>query len=387
MIDRKLFVARMRSGIAREVRAFLTGLGYLEVETPILASEILPEATIASFRTRFESPFHAATDLYLLPSPELWMKQLLAAGSGSIFQLSRCFRNAEQIGRIHNPEFTMLEWYTVGGDYFSEIAVAERLFEALLTLTEPSPAQTAPRGSPFAGTAAHRTPEWRRGSSSEDDARASRSTAASTGDDPFGDLRPPFRRMSMEEAFERYAGVALAGCEGVAAMAAEARRVGVLRDVDGERSEAAPESWESLFNRIFVQLVEPALPQDRPLVLYDFPANVPSLARRKPGTPWCERWELYARGCELANCYSEEDDPERVAAFMREEAATIASRGETVAASAGFAECFGAGFPRSSGVALGFDRLAMLLAGEGSLEGVIFFPFADIIRAHSGNTR
>ncbi len=340
----------------RAIRDHFSGEGYLEVETPILAPGVIPESNISSFRTRFASPFHPEAELYLLPSPELWMKQLIAEGSGSIFQLSRCFRNAEQIGRLHNPEFTMLEWYTLDSDYLREIETTERLFERLL------PPMGARKEPPDA--------------------------------DPFADVRPPFRRMSMEEAFGRYAGIDLGACESREAIEAAARRVGALPaaapgapgSADGSEEShgpAGPETWESLFNRIFVAIVEPSLPQDRPLVLYNYPANIPSLSRRIPGTPWSERWELYARGCELANCYSEETDPDRIATFFEQEARRLAALGSPVRTESRFPEFFGPSFLRSSGVALGVDRLVMLLAGERDLGGVILFPFSAILPGHS----
>jgi len=340
----------------RSIRDFFSSEGYLEVETPILAPALIPESNIASFRTRFASPFHPESELYLLPSPELWMKQLIAEGSGSIFQLSRCFRNAEQIGRIHNPEFTMLEWYTIDSDYLREIETTERLFKRLLP--PETDRDTHPDG------------------------------------DPFGDLRPPFRRMSMQEAFGRYAGIDLAVCESLEAIETAARSIGVLppaaKGAPGlaassqeEVGSAESETWESLFNRIFVSRVEPSLPQDRPLVLYNYPANIPSLSRRIPGTPWCERWELYARQSELANCYSEETDPDRIAAFFEQEARRLAALGSPVHTDSRFPAFFGPSFLRSSGVALGVDRLVMLLSGEHDIGGVILFPFSAILRGHS----
>jgi len=356
LTERKLAVARLRAEAMRSIRDLFSGEGYLEVETPILAPGLIPESNIASFRTRFASPFHPESELYLLPSPELWMKQLIAQGSGSIFQLSRCFRNAEQIGRIHNPEFTMLEWYTVGSDYLREIQTTERLFERLLP--PKSDRDPAPEG------------------------------------DPFEDLRPPFRRLSMEEAFSRYAGIDLAACESLEAIEAAARAAGVAPPAEqGAHGSAAspqgaagpvePETWESLFNRIFVGRVEPALPQDRPLVLYNYPANLPSLSRRIPGTPWSERWELYARGCELANCYSEETDPDRISAFFAQEARRLTALGGPVRTEPRFPAIFGPSYPRSSGVALGVDRLVMLLSSERDIGGVILFPFSAILPGHS----
>ena len=117
-------VARLRAATLRAIRSFFDRRGYLEVDTPVLAPELIPEAHIEVFRTELVDPYAdagAARDVrYLIPSPEIWMKRLLAQGYGNIYYLGKAFRNAESRSRMHRPEFTMLEWYTVGADYLSQ---------------------------------------------------------------------------------------------------------------------------------------------------------------------------------------------------------------------------------------------------------------------------
>lgn len=317
----ELETMRARAALLSELRGFFSSRGYLEVDTPQLSPALIPESMIASFATRFESPFQGKEDLYLVPSPEVWMKRLLAAGSGDIFQISHCFRNAEQLGRIHNPEFTMLEWYTIGADYMDS---ADRTDELLEILTTP---EAPPR------------------------------------------LRPPCRRMSMAEAFKESANIdLLAAAADIDLLREEARR----KDID----DAEMTEWEELFNAIFLKLVEPELPQDRPLILHDYPARIPTLAKREPGSPWCERWELYMNGIEVANCFTEETDPLRIEEYYSIEERSAQSTAAPPDES--FREIFGDGFPASSGVALGVDRLLMSLLGSRDIRGVIFFPFIDI---------
>ncbi len=313
---------RARAALLSELRRFFSSRGYLEVDTPQLSPALIPESMIDSFATRFASPYQGERDLFLVPSPEVWMKRLLAAGSGDIFQISHCFRNAEQLGRIHNPEFTMLEWYTVQADYMDSADRTDELLDALTTPDTPA------------------------------------------------NLRPPCRRLSMSEAFKEIAGIELpAATEDIELLRREARRVGVD---DSEMTE-----WEELFNSIFLKLVEPELPRDRPLILYDYPARIPTLAKRKPAGPWYERWELYLDGIEVANCFTEETDPKRIAEYYSVEERI--SRSKTAAPpDESFREIFGRGFPPSSGVALGVDRLLMALLGVRDIRGVIFFPFLDI---------
>ncbi len=313
---------RQRASLAQSVRTFFIANGYIEVETPILSPDLIPEAHIEVFKTQFVDPFRGERDLFLIPSPELWMKRLLAQGSGNIFQLTKAFRNCESIGRLHNPEFTMLEWYTVGADYSASIEITEELFRHLL-----------------AGTTRK-------------------------------DLAPPFRLMTMEEAFRTYAGIDLSACASIGGLLEAA-----LSKPDICASPA--DTWEELFNKVFLTYVEPNLPQDRPLVLCDYPANIDTLAKRIPGTDYLERWELYVRGMELANCFTEETNPERMRSFFASESKAKAEGIVPHPVDETFPDLFARGFPDISGVALGFDRLVMAFTGTESIRGVISFPFSD----------
>jgi lysyl-tRNA synthetase class 2 len=320
--------ALFRSKLNREVRSFFEEKDFLEVETPLLTPAPIPEAHIELFSTRYYSDTLGERELYLIPSPEVHMKRLIAEGSGSIFQICRSFRNDEQMSRHHNPEFTMLEWYTVPGTSEENIRLTEELFLHL----------------------AGQFPE--------------------TGGNEA--LRPPFRRMSMADAFGRYAGIDLEAAMDLPRLRRAASEAGVEPREKGE-------GWEDLFHRIFLSLVEPELPADKPLVLERYPAAVDALARRIPGTPWRDRWELYVKGIEAANCYGEETDPGRVDAFFRSEYARKAQSARVIpdidtAYSALFED-----FPACSGVALGMDRLAMLFSDSPSIGGVIFFPFSDML--------
>lgn len=323
---------RNRSRLYATIRDFFGSRNYLEVETPILAETLIPEPTIETFATRFSSEFHQSCDYHLIPSPEIYMKRLIAQGSGSIFQISKCFRNSEQIGTIHNPEFSMLEWYTIQTDYMDSIATTEAL---LTDLISPS------------------TPDH---------------------------IRPPFRQMSVAEACHRYAGFDLEKTQTLSSIREKAASLGLS-------PSAGPSSWEEEFNRIFLTYVEPDLPQDRPLILTDYPIQIRCLAKRKQGTPYRERWELYAGGIELANCYTEETDSSEIASLFREEySRLITERIVTGAAIPDiddtYASIFTADYPACSGVAMGLDRLLMVLYDIKTIQGVILFPFSDTIHNH-----
>jgi len=179
----------------------------------------------------------------------------------------------------------------------------------------------------------------------------------------------------MEEAFRDLAKIDLVRCQDARSLSAEAARRGIA--LEGSAT------WEQAFHILFLTLVEPRLPRDRPLVLLDYPALVPTTARRKAGTPWAERWELFVDGVEIANVYTEETDSAALASLIWEERARRKDCRTSHKVDEGFAAVFPAGFPVCTGAALGMDRLQMVFGGEKSLEGVILFPFSAILGGQS----
>ena len=322
-------IIRQRHTLTHSIRDFFDSRDYLEVETPILSTQLIPEPTIENFSTMYTSEFRTSQELYLIPSPEVYMKKLLAQGIGSIYQITKCFRNREQVGIHHEPEFSMLEWYTVGIDHKDSIALTQEFIQAT-ALPEP--------------------PEH---------------------------IKAPFRILTMAELCKTLGGFDLEKVQTSARLRETAEKLGLM-------STAAPdyESWADTFNRIFLSVIEPGLPQDRPLVITDYPEQIDCLARKVPGKPWRERWELYAGGIELANCYHEETDPREVERYYRKasaelyEARTI-SGGVIPDIDQEYFRVFESSFPASSGVALGLDRLLMLETGTRSIEGVILFSLSD----------
>ena len=177
----------------------------------------------------------------------------------------------------------------------------------------------------------------------------------------------------MKDAFALYAELDLEDLETDQRMRQAARSLHISCD--------PTDSWESVFHRIFLSHVEPRLPRERPLFLMDYPQKIPTLARRKKGTIYSERWELYISGIEIANCYTEETDPHRIGSIVRAEAIRK-ERNCQVPHTVDYelSQCFGdRRIPECSGVALGLDRLLMVLMEANSLNGVVMFPISDII--------
>jgi lysyl-tRNA synthetase class 2 len=248
------------------------------------------------------------------------MKKIISEHRVNVYQICRCFRNGESTGHLHNHEFAMLEYYTMDADYKDSLLLTEELFAYL------------------------------------------------AGDG----LLPPFERVIVAEAFSRWAGVDLydaAGKEG--ALEETARSLGL--------DPPPGMTVGGLYDLIFIHTVEPRLKTEKPVALLDYPAFVPCLAKKSSDGKTVERWELYYNGIELANCFSEETDPENVKRFFIQEAAakeksSLVRHG----VDDGYYKLFnrksdGKGFPRCSGVALGLDRLIMALTKRASIDEVIPF--------------
>jgi lysyl-tRNA synthetase class 2 len=273
-----------------------------------------------------------ARPLWLQNSPEYAMKRLLADGFQRIYQLARVFRNGE-LSRTHNPEFTMLELYRAGTDYRGIMADTERALEAAARALSPDGrARAARRGRTL-------------------------------------DLAAPFEVLTVEEAFRRHARVDLGACDGDGARLAAAARAA------GHDPGPPGEGHDDVFFRVMLDAVEPALGQERPTWLVDWPARMAALARVKAGDPrWAERFELYAGGLELANGFSELTDAAEQRARLVEEQALRARLGRPVyPLDEPFLEAVGR-MPPSGGVAVGLDRVLMLLTGAESIDEVLLFP-------------
>lgn len=324
----KIEAVKNRSKLFSDIRKFFNDKNYLEVDTPTLSFDLIPEPTIENFSTKFTSEFLGERELYMIPSPEVHMKRLIAENYGSIYQFSHCFRNSEQIGKQHNIEFTMLEYYSVGLNEQDSIKLTE---EMILKTHLPN------------------TPDY---------------------------ALPPFRKMSINEAMKKFTDIDLDKCQNQRDLYNQALRLGLSESQNRE-------TWEQTFNRIFLTFVEPNLPQDKPLILDRYPKQIDCLATDCEDGPYKKRWEMYIGGLEVANCYDELKDVEKIKEYYRKEYAALTYQrniSNTVIPDVDleFANIF-KNFPQCSGVAIGMDRLLMSQMGTNDIRGVILFPFSDRI--------
>jgi elongation factor P--(R)-beta-lysine ligase len=310
---------KLRANIMWRMREYFRNRGVLEVETPALSQAAAADPNLRNLTTRFTGPGAAhGLPLYLHTSPELAMKRLLAADSGSIFQICKVFRNGET-GRLHNPEFTMLEWYRVGFDH-------HRLMEETAELVT-----TAFEG--YLGLA-------------------------------------PTEKLSYREAFLRYADLDPFAADATA-YAACAERHGIVPS--SEISYADLDVWRDL---LLTHIIEPHLGNGRLTLLYDYPATHAALARIRAGSPpVAERFELYFAGVELVNGFHElTDGSEQRRRFARDSAIRKRANLPDPPLDERFLTALSEGLPACAGAALGVDRLVMLAAGCRSLTEVIAFP-------------
>jgi lysyl-tRNA synthetase class 2 len=337
-------MARSRALLMRTLRSSLEQLGYLEVETPAAVPVAGQEPHLRPFETRFtpdlpvpRGGIERARRLQLITSPEYAMKRLLARpGFSRIWQLARVFRDGE-VSPSHNPEFTLLEFYAAPGD-------ARLIMEHVEQLV------TACAAALGAGLSAP--------------ARAQRGRTQARIE-----LAQPFERLTCREAFVRYAGFDPFPLD-ADALAQAARTVGVR--------PPAGASWDDVFTQILVQVVEPSLGIARPVFLTEYPASQAALARVKPDDPRvAERFELYAGGLELCNGFSELTDQAEQRRRLLDEQRERARLGRSVFP---LDERFLAALPSiasAGGVAVGVDRLVMLLTGAASIADVLLFPAAE----------
>jgi elongation factor P--(R)-beta-lysine ligase len=295
---RKAEALLLRAGMIHNIRLFFIDNNFLEIETPVRIPAPAPEEHIEAM---------SSGDWFLQTSPELCMKMLLAAGFPQIFQFCKCFRAAER-GRLHLPEFTMLEWYVAGFDY-----------RQLMNQCEEMIIRVADKLG-FANGLSRQGKQI--------------------------NLTLPWERITVQEAFEKFAPVTLA--------------------------EALN---QDKFDEIMVEYIEPNLGGNKPAFLYDYPAKLGALARLKQrDRSVAERFELYIAGLELANGFSELTDASEQRQRFEEAWKLRAQKGYAAYPMPGKFLAALEQMPEAAGIAVGIDRLAMIFTDAANIDDIVAFP-------------
>lgn len=332
----------VREQVIDALRLFFKTRNYHEVETPLLVAKPGSEPYLNLFETNLGTLDGQTKQAFLLTSPEYAMKKLLAAGLGNIFQICKSFRNVESLGGTHNPEFTILEWYHVGVDYFALMSEFEELMRAICLHLNVSMKEFKYLGKTY-------------------------------------DLEKPFLRFSIAELFERYVGVNKDQLLNLEALREQAQKRNYeLHSLENLTQDLA---WEELYNQLFLNEIEPHLANfNQPVFVYDYPAPQAALARKKADDPrFAERFEVYLAGMELGNAFGElidaTEQEKRLLADLELRRA-LGKKDQPI--DDDFIQALQAGLPETSGIAVGIDRLVMLFADTDSIDETLFFPASEI---------
>jgi len=315
-------ILTIRSKLTRDLRRYLDACDFIEVETPIL-QPLYGGAAAAPFVTRYES---LDTEVYLRIADELYLKRLIVGGLERVYEIGKDFRN-EGFSRKHSPEFTMLELYQAYADYSDMMNLLEDMLSSV--------------------------------------AQSALGTQKLTFDEHEIDLTPPWRRMSLFDAMAQFAGI---GQEQMAS--AE-----VLLEIAEARSvDMAPNATRgNLIEHLFSALVEPHLIQ--PTIIYDYPVDFPGsllAKRKKDDSTLAERFEMFVGGIEIANAFTELNDPFDQRERMRDASGLRGDEHQEV--DADYLLALEHGMPPTGGMGFGTDRLTMVLTGAHHIRETILFP-------------
>jgi len=329
----------IREQVIDAIREFFKTQGFHEVETPLLLPTVSTEPYLEVFKTELVDDLGKRQVAFLPSSPEYAMKKLLSRGSGSIFTITKSFRNGEGRSSRHNPEFTILEWYHTPGDYWSVASQFENLMIHILQKVKPRSLQ--------------------------------RTELCLSYQENDYSLKTPWERVSVREAFSRFAGIDEEAMLSVQKLKEAGRAKGYQVTVKT--------SWEEIWNQIMANEIEPHLGTKGPTILYDYPVEQAALAKKAKDPRYAQRWEVYLAGMELGNCFSELTDWSEQEARCLADLAERKKLGKTeYPMDTDFIEALKRGMPETGGIAVGVDRLVALFADAASIQEVMLFPAVEI---------
>ena len=304
-----LEILKKRARILQSIRAFFDELNVLEVETPVISKAAITDPQIESFSTQFRQK-----EFYLHTSPEFYMKRLLVAGSGDIYQISKVFRDDEK-GRNHNPEFTMLEWYRLGFNHHQLMDEIESLLNRLMV-----------------------------------------------------EGKVEFQRLSYQQAFLNQFKIDPFNTDVI-------KLKQVAQTFNIETPQGMDDDIDMWLDWLMVEKIAPAFPEDSFTFLYDYPASQASLARLdREDSRKANRFELFYGELELANGFYELTNADEQAKRFENDNIVRQQRGQKLMpVDECLLDALKSGLPECSGVAIGIDRLLMLLTGADRIDEVISF--------------
>lgn len=329
----------VREKVIDAIRAYFKGEGFHEAEVPLLLPTPSTEPFLEVFQTELKDDKRGKWPAFLPSSPEFALKKLLCAGSGSIFTITKSFRNGEGRSSRHNPEFTILEWYRTPGDYMDIVRDFEGLLRFILVSVRDTPFGSLPKGLIYQGK------EY--------------------------DLCSPWEKISVVEAFEKYAGI------DTETMLDEKKLLAAGMKKGYQVSKKT--TWEEIWNQILANEIEPKLGLKGPTILYDYPVAQAALAQKAKDPRFAERWEVFMAGLELGNCFSELRDWQEQEKRCLADLAQRKALGKTeFPMDTDFIEALKLGMPETGGIAVGVDRLVALFADSPDIADTLFFPVGEL---------
>ncbi len=304
----------VREKVVDTIRSFFKKRDFREVFTPILVPVPSIEPNLEVFKTELRTSKGLKRDGYLIMSPEFSIKKLIAGGVGNCFEITKCFRNEEEVSAFHNPEFTMLEWYRLNADYFDVMKDFENLFCEVIKSVNPNVDLT----------------KWEY-------------------QGKLYDLTPPWPRVKIADAFRKYAG-------------------GNVLEVEDE------DFYKIYFNEIEPELLK----LKKPYFIYDYPISQASLSKQAKDPRFAERFEVFLGGVELGNCFSELTNPVEQKKRFEADLAERKRLGKTIYPIDEDLIKALMELPVMSGIAVGVDRLVMLAADASSISETLFFPGKEL---------
>ncbi len=378
---------RARSLIIQKIRDFFVQNDFLEVETPIMTPIPGMEPHLTPFETTLTPPaisqLSSATKIpmYLNTSPELQMKKLLGSPEGfdKIFNITKVFRNGEMDGPLHNTEFTMLEWYRKNADYKDLMNDCENLVTFLICKILPREANQSVN--------TQTTDNLTVNGQTQNYSILSQVTKSLSYQSSTINLATPWPRFTTNELFIKYCDLDLLENQDFATFKKTIDEKASSHTVPSSSASPFPfdssgcATWDDLYFKIFLNYIEPELAKiNQPIFIYDYPSSQAALAKRSAdNTFFAERFELYIKGIELANAFSELTDSKEQRARLEEEQNLRKQLDKTVfPIDEEFLTALDKIATPTSGIALGLDRLIMLLLDKKSIEEVLLFPMNNL---------